>query len=121
MILNCQYIENEYPTSLCKLNGEMIENVEKFIYLGSCIKYDQPTTGNAEVELRIDCAENTLYRYGKKFFRQENSDSDSSTYSSILRKMIKGGFGRKKRFMGICSKQRRYSTPMQNGERRRLH
>ena len=51
MILNCQYIENEYPTSLCKLNGEMIGNVDEFIYLGSCIKYDQPTTGNAEVEL----------------------------------------------------------------------
>ena len=49
----------------------MIGNVEKFIYLGSCIKYDQPTTGNAEVELRIDCAENTLYSYGKKFFNKK--------------------------------------------------
>ena len=56
MILNCQYIEIEYPISLCQLNGEMIGKVDEFIYLGSCIKYQQSTTGKAEVELQIDCA-----------------------------------------------------------------
>ena len=56
MILNCQYFEIEYPISLCQLNGEMIGKVDEFIYLGSFIKYHQPPTGKAEVELRIDCA-----------------------------------------------------------------
>ena len=69
--VNFQYVEDQYPASLCQLNGEVIENVEKFIYLGSCIKYDQPNTGKEEVELRIDCAENTLYRYAKKFFNRK--------------------------------------------------
>ena len=67
MMLNCQYIDTEYLISLCQLNREIFGNVGKFIYLGSCIKYDQPTINIAEVELRIDCTENTLYRYGKKF------------------------------------------------------
>ena len=71
MILNHQYVGEVYPESICQLNGEKIENVKTFIYLGSCIKYDEPTTGHSEIELRIDCAENTLYRFAKKFFNQK--------------------------------------------------
>ena len=32
------------------------------------MKYDEPDTGNAEIELRMDSAENALYRYSKKLF-----------------------------------------------------
>ena len=39
--------------------------------LGSCLKYDEPSTGNAEIELRIDIAETTLYQYAKKLFNQK--------------------------------------------------
>ena len=126
MILNHQRTGEIYPTTICKLNGKSIENVEVFHYLGSCMKYDEPSTGKTEIELRIDCAENALYRYAKKFFNQDiaiktrvqimNSIVRSrltygcqtwsltkhelqkvkSTYATILRKMIKGGFRRKR-------------------------
>lgn len=126
MILNHQYIGEAYPETICQLNGKNIDNVETFIYLGSCIKYDEPNTGNTEIELRIDYAENSLYRYSKKFFNHKISiktrvqimnsmvrsrlvygcqtwsltkqllQKMKATYSGFLRKMIKGGFRRKK-------------------------
>ena len=126
MILNHQYAEEMYPNTICMLNGIYIDNVMIFHYLGSCIKYDEPSTGNTEIELRIDCAQNALYQHGKKFFNHDitiktrvqimNSIVRStltfgcqtwsmskqhlqriiSAYNSILRKMVKGGFRRKK-------------------------
>ena len=125
MILNHQHSGKTYPKTICRLNGKDIDNVTTFLYLGCCMKYDEPDTGNAEIELRIDSAENALYRYSKKFFNHSiaiktrvkimNSIVRSrlvygcqtwaltkqlirrmkSTYSGILRKMIKGGFRRK--------------------------
>ena len=70
MILNHQYSGENYPNSICQLHGIPIENVEKFIYLGSCIKYDEPGTGKTEVELRIDLAESALYQLSGKFFNK---------------------------------------------------
>ena len=35
--------------------------------------YDEPSTGSAEIELRIDIAETTLYQYAKKLFNQKIS------------------------------------------------
>jgi len=125
MILNHQYTGETYPETICQLNGNNIDNVETFIYLGSCLKYDQPNTGNTEIELRIDYAENCLYQYSKKFFNQKISiktrvqimnsmvrsrliygcqawsmtiqllQKMKATYSGFLRKMVKGGFRRK--------------------------
>ena len=50
MILNHQYSGKNYPSYICQLHGIPIENV-KFIYLGSCIKFDEPGTGKSEVKL----------------------------------------------------------------------
>ena len=57
MIRNHQHIKNEYPSTICNIEGEDIENVKVFRYLGSQVKFDEPTTGDAEIELRIDSAE----------------------------------------------------------------
>jgi len=126
MILNHQNANNQYPETICSLNGANIDNEKTFIYLGSCLKYDEPSTGSAEIELRIDIAETTLYQYAKKLFNQKislktrvkimNSIVRSrlvygcqtwsltqqllkrlkSVYNGFLRKMTKGGYRRKK-------------------------
>jgi len=131
MILNHQFTGEAYPETVCQLNGNNIDNVKTFIYLGSCIKYDEPNTGNTEIELRIDYAENSLYQYSKKFFNQKISiktrvqimnsmvrsrlvygcqtwsmtklvlQKIKAAYSGFLRKMIKGGFRRKEDSWGF--------------------
>ena len=53
MILNQQHSKNEYPTSICNLEGSKIENVKLFRYLGSQIMFDEASTGDSELELRI--------------------------------------------------------------------
>ena len=126
MILNHQNTNECYPETICNLNGAKIDNVRTFVYLGSCLKYDEPSTGNAEIELRIDIAETTLYQYAKKLFNQRISLKTrvkimnslvrsrlvygcqtwsltqelikrlKSVYNGFLRKMTKGGYRRKK-------------------------
>ena len=71
MILNHRYVGNSYPATICSLNGQEIENVTSFQYLGCCSKFDEPSTGNAEIEMRIDSSECTLYHYSKKFFNHK--------------------------------------------------
>ena len=69
MIFNYKYINENlstYPITMSNLNNVSIENVKTFRYLGDEIKYDEPSTGDAEVGLRIDVAE-------KKFFEQRSS------------------------------------------------
>ena len=59
--------ENEvYPESIVKLQNQAIENVTTFRYLGDEIKYDEPTTGEAEVNLRISLGEAKFYEIIKK-------------------------------------------------------
>ena len=41
MILNQQYQEQEYPTSIASLRGEKLENIKSYKYLGCEIKYDE--------------------------------------------------------------------------------
>ena len=60
--------ETEYPENIVHIGREPIENVKLFQYLGCEIKYDQASTGDAEIEHRIDCAESKFYQYSKKFF-----------------------------------------------------
>ena len=59
MILNCQYIEIEYPISLCQLNGDMIGNVNSFILEAASSMINQPPVmqkWNYELTvLRIHC------------------------------------------------------------------
>ena len=125
MILNQKYEEREYPNTICSLEGEAIENVVKYRYLGSEIKNDEPNTGQTELELRTDVAECKYYSLSRNLFNMSvniktrtkilNSlvrsrllyscqtwcctkaqmSRINSTYLSFLRKMIKGGYRRK--------------------------
>ena len=129
MIVNHHYLPNvnsAYPKSISTLNSVPIENVKTFRYLGDEIKYDEPSTGDAEIELRIDVAECKFYELSKKLLNfnihiktrvlilnsmvrsrltyscqtwnltTRQADRVNATYTSMLRKMIKGGFRRKK-------------------------
>ena len=125
MILNHQYLST-YPKSISSLNNILIENVTNFRYLVDEIKYNEPSTGDAEINLRIDVAENKFYELGgggvlnyKILLRTrvkvlnamvpsrlmyscqiwnvtaKQMERINSTNSSMLRKMIKGGYRRK--------------------------
>ena len=130
MILNFQYAtavtQMEYPKTISSLGNTPVENVKKFRYLGDDIKFDEPSTGDADVNLRIDLAEAKFYELGKKLMNyririktriqilnsmvrsrltyscqtwnltSRQKDRVNSTYTTILRKMIKGGYRRKK-------------------------
>jgi len=53
MILNN---EGDYPSSIATLDGEPVENVKNYKYLGCEVKFDEPTTGTTELTLRSDMA-----------------------------------------------------------------
>lgn len=125
MILNQQYLNSEYPTTISMLNDVRVENVQIFRYLGCQIKYDEPGTGDTETELRIDCAVCKFYELGRQFMNHNiaivtrvkilNSLVRSrltyscqawsmtklqlarvgSAYMAMLRKMVSGGYRRK--------------------------
>ena len=70
MTLNYQYINQDissYPATICFLQNICIENVTKFRYLGDMIVFNEPSTGDTEVELRIEMAENKFYELSKTF------------------------------------------------------
>ena len=129
MILNQRYIR-EYtnekcPKALISLCGIPIENVEEFKYLGSTINHHEPSTGNSELQIRIDSAWCKFYELSKNFTNHKielktrvkvmNSlvrsrltyacqtwtltaiqmNHVNTVYVSILRKMVKGGYRRK--------------------------
>ena len=58
--------EQPYPKSTVELNDQVIENVEVFCYLGDDISFDQPSTGDAEIDLRIAVAQNKYNQMSKK-------------------------------------------------------
>jgi len=119
-------IKNNSIYTICHIAGEEIENVETFRYLGAQIKYDEPTTGDAELELRVDSAVAKFYELGMKLMNykislktrvkilnslvrsrltyscqcwsltEKQKQKISSTYNGFLRRMVKGGFRRKK-------------------------
>ena len=125
MIFNFNYAEKyknqKYPNSKAKLHNQLIENVETFRCLGDEIKFDEPTTGDAEVNLRISIAEAKFYELIKKFtnFRinpktrvlimnsivrsrltyscqtwtltQAQMNKINSTYVQMLRKLVRNG------------------------------
>jgi hypothetical protein len=58
MIFNYKYLNKDpYPTTIVSLNDVPIENKVVFRYLGNDIKYDELSTGDAEITLRINLAE----------------------------------------------------------------
>ena len=97
MIVNHHYLPNEtlacmlntcfclYPNSICNLDNSPVENVSKFRYLGDEIKNDEPSTGDAEIELRIDVAECKFYELSKKLF---NFNIRIKTRVLILNSMV---------------------------------
>ena len=64
MILNYNQAE-DYPPTITTLDNIPIDNVKVFTYLGCHIRYDEPTTGESKINLRIDLAENKFYQHGK--------------------------------------------------------
>ena len=56
MILNDPRDDDSYPKTLLNVNGHDLKNVKTFCYLGSRVKNDEPTTGDFEIESRINLA-----------------------------------------------------------------
>ena len=129
MIFNFKYVlpnTEEYPTSVANINNKPIENVEIFRYLGDDIRYDEPSTGDAEIYLRIAVAETKFNQLRKRLtnhriclhtrvyilnsmvrsrltyscqtwsLTQHQKKRVDSIYAFMLRQMVKGGFRRKK-------------------------
>ena len=125
MLLTQQYLNTVYPESIATVNHGTIENVTTFKYLGCQIKYNEPSTGNTELELRIDTAENKFYELGKKLMNwrimlrtrtvvfnalvrsrltyscqiwsltKKQIEHINARYTNMIRKMVRGGFRRK--------------------------
>ena len=125
MIFNQQLDNEEYPTTVASLNGESLENVVIYRYLGCDIKYNESSTGDTELNLRTDAATNKFYSISKNLLNQKiylktrvlmiNSLVRSrltyasqtwnctksqltklnATYMGYLRRLVKGGFDRK--------------------------
>ena len=71
MIMN-QHLDNgEYPESIGQLEGKPLENVKNYRYLGCEIKYDEPTTGEAEINLRTDAADTKFYSLAKNMMNMK--------------------------------------------------
>ena len=125
MIVNFKYLNDDaYPSDIVNLNGEVIENVEVFRYLGDDIHFSQPSTGDVEIDLRIAIAQNKFNQLSKKLnnrkiflktrvsvlnsmvrsrltyscqtwnVNQQQQQQIRSAYVGMLRKMIRGGFDR---------------------------
>ena len=125
MILSQQHDEREYPKSIATLRGKQLENVRTYRYLGCEIKYDEPTTGETELNFRCDAAACKFYSLGRNMMNTKirlktrvlmlNSlvrsrivyssqtwsvtktqiNRMNSLYISLIRKMAKGEYKRK--------------------------
>ena len=124
MILNHQLTGEEYPETIVSIDNTPLDNVKIFKYLGCNIKYDEPSTGDSELEFRIDTAQNKFYELGKKMMNhkihlatrvkimnalvrtrltyscqtwnlsQVQGNHINASYMLMLRKMVKGGYRR---------------------------
>ena len=120
MILN--HSEGEYPKSILNLRNTVIKNVENFTYLGAYIRFDQPNTGDPEINHRIQLAVSkftdksnllqnmrinlkTRIKFLKSFVRStltyacqnwnintNQMDRLDATYRGFLRRMVRGGY-----------------------------
>ena len=66
MIFNNQYIDGEYPETIVNINNMSVENTTTFKYLGCNIKYVEPSTGDSQLEMRMDTAQYKFYELRKK-------------------------------------------------------
>ena len=125
MIFNFDGPVEDYPQVICRLGGYDIENVKLFKYLGAIIHYKDASTGDAEINQRVDSAEAKYYEHAKKLMNFKillrtrvqilntlvrsrltygcqvwtlstvQRNRLHSFYCGLLRKMIRGGFKRK--------------------------
>lgn len=126
MILNFNDLNyQEYPDSLCELDKCKIKNVKLFKYLGSNIDYRDASTGDSEINQRLDSAEAKFYEHSKKLLNYkvhlrirvvilnalvrsrltygcqtwtlsaEQKRKINSFYCGLLRRLVRGGFKRK--------------------------
>ena len=125
MILNNQYTNEAYPETIVKIENIPIKNVTTFKYLGCNIKYDEPSTGDSELAMRIDSAQCKFFELGKNLMNfkimlvtrtkilnalvrtrltyscqtwnltKKQIVQINAIYMSMLRKMVKGGYRRK--------------------------
>ena len=117
-------MEPEYPKSIITLRNTPINNIEKFKYLGAFIKHDRPSTGDVELNYRIQitiskfiemsallqnikinlqtCVSffNSFIQSQLVYFCQNwnltaaQYERIDSTYQNLLRRMIRDGFNR---------------------------
>ena len=59
-------VQISYPESFPSLNDKPVENVKSFKYLRDLIRYNESSTGDAEIELRITLAEAKFHEVVKK-------------------------------------------------------
>ena len=71
MILNQQYEGREYPSTISSLRGNDLENVESYRYLGCEVKYDEPSTCETELNLRVDAVECKFYSLARNFMNMK--------------------------------------------------
>ena len=73
MTFNFKYVERNYnstyPESVVTLEDQPIENVKQFRYLGDEVRFDEPSTGDAESDLRISIAQAKFYEIIKKTYQ----------------------------------------------------
>ena len=120
MIIN--FAEEVYPESIVTLRGTPLKNVKEFRYLGACIRFDEPNTGDIEINQRIQMSQSkfaemsnllqnfsinlrTRVMFLNSFVRSRLSyacqnwnltelqyDRLDVTYRVFLRRMVRGGF-----------------------------
>ena len=121
MIIN-HSTEIDYPSSIVNLNGRDLSNVSEFKYLGTYLHYDQPNTGERELNHRIQLAtakfaqmSNVLQNFSINLrtrilflnsyvrsrlvyccqnwnLNSQQMDRLDVVYRMFLRKMVRGGF-----------------------------
>ena len=125
MILNHGYLQEEYPTSIINLRNIPLHNSSEFKYLGSYLSHSEPSTGDIEINHRIQMAYNkfvlmsnllqnrhiflkTRVKFLNSFVRSRLTYSCQNwnltlrqyekldvTYRNLLRRMVRGGFKRR--------------------------
>ena len=123
--------DNDYPETICSLDGKKIDNVKIFKYLGANIHFRESATGDTEINQRIESAECKFYEHAKKFMNFKinlttrvrilnslvrsrltygsqtwNINSAQQTringfYCGLLRRMVRGGYRRKDGSMAL--------------------
>ena len=84
MIFNYEGEDDEYPEIICNLGGCEIKNVKVFKYLGANIHFKESTTGDTEINQRIESAECKFYEHTKKPLNFEIALTTRVTVSNAL-------------------------------------